>query len=109
MDHEQFIEPPNPEPQSFNGHIYMAIPHIREQLPEEPQRHSKNVNNNNTSNDEDDDLTDRHTNATYKPNVEPEEKQLPEHQDKQDQGVNRVVHVTFHGGKHNHGLILFFF
>ena len=101
-DHEQFIKPPNPEPQSFNGHIYMAIPHLREQLPEEPQQDSKSVNKK-TTKDDYGDLTDRHVNVTYKADVEPEEKQLPEPQDKQDQGMNRVVHVTFHGEEYDDG------
>ena len=37
MEHDQFIAPPNSIIQSFNGHIVMSLPHLREQLPEEPQ------------------------------------------------------------------------
>ena len=37
MEHDQFIEPPSTELQSFNGHILMSIPHFKEQLAVEPE------------------------------------------------------------------------
>ena len=37
IEHDQFIEPPSTELQSFNGHILMSIPHFKEQIAAEPE------------------------------------------------------------------------
>uniref|UniRef100_A0A7M5VE92 Uncharacterized protein n=1 Tax=Clytia hemisphaerica TaxID=252671 RepID=A0A7M5VE92_9CNID len=91
MEHDQFIEPPSTELQSFNGHILMSIPHFEEQIATEPE--ANDLHNKTSKEDK-----DRHGEASeyYARDNRPENEQLAEHLDVQDQGDNRVVHITPH-------------